>query len=63
MGNTDRVIRLIVAALLIGLFVSHRVTGTMGLVFVILAGIFMLTSLSAYCPLYSLFKIQTKRKT
>lgn len=64
MGGADRIIRIIIAAVLAYLYFSGTVTGTLGLVLVILGGIFVLTSLVGFCPLYSPFGINTcKSKT
>ena len=52
MGNADRAIRLIVAALIAILFFTDVITGTLGIVLLIVAGIFVLTSFVSFCPLY-----------
>lgn len=59
MSNADRIIRLIVSAVLVGLYLSGTVTGTVGLVLVILAAVFTLTSVISFCPLYAIFGIST----
>ncbi|HMT73569.1 MAG TPA: DUF2892 domain-containing protein [Chitinophagaceae bacterium] len=59
MGNVDRIIRVIFAAVLAYLYFSGTVTGTLGLVLVILGGVFVLTSLISFCPLYTLVGINT----
>ncbi|MGV3596249.1 MAG: YgaP family membrane protein [Bacteroidota bacterium] len=59
MSNADRIIRLIVSAVLVGLYLSGTVTGTVGLVLVILAAVFTLTSVISFCPLYTIFGIST----
>lgn len=58
-GSADRVIRLILAVLFAGLYFSGTVTGTLGLVLVILGGVFVLTSLVSFCPLYALVGLST----
>jgi hypothetical protein len=58
-GGADRLVRLMVAAVFAYLYFSATVTGIVGLVLVILAGVFFLTSLIGYCPLYSIFGINT----
>ncbi len=55
MGTTDRVIRLIVAAALLGLYFNGTVSGTLGIVFIVIAAVFTLTTLISFCPLYTLF--------
>lgn len=59
MGNADRVIRIIIAALFAYLYFGGVVTGTLGLVLVILGAVFVLTSLISFCPLYTLVGINT----
>jgi hypothetical protein len=59
MGTTDRIIRFILAAVFAYLYFGNVVTGTLGLVLVIVAGVFVLTSLVSFCPLYKLVGINT----
>lgn len=59
MGTTDRIIRFILAAVFAYLYFGNVVTGTLGLVLVILGGVFVLTSLVSFCPLYKLVGINT----
>jgi len=59
MGTTDRIVRLIFAAALLGLYFTGMVSGTLGIVFVIIAAVFTLTSLVSFCPLYTLFGMNT----
>lgn len=59
MGNADRIVRLIVAALIAILYFSGTISGTFGLVLLVLAGIFLLTSLISFCPLYAPFGLST----
>ena len=65
MGTTDKVLRLLVAVVIMGAFLLNRISGTTAVLLVILAGIFLLTSVTGVCPLYRLFGINTikKRKT
>lgn len=59
MGNTDRIIRTILAILFFALFFGKIVTGTWGVVLLVLGIIFILTSLVSFCPLYTLFGMKT----
>lgn len=59
MGNIDRVVRLIIAAIVAVLFFTNVIGGTLGYVLLGLAGIFFLTSLISFCPLYTLFGLNT----
>ena len=59
MGSVDRLIRLIIAAVLGFLFYNGTLTGTVGIVAVVVAGVFASTSLVSFCPLYPLLGINT----
>ena len=60
MGSADRIIRLLVAAIIAILFFTKVITGTLGIVLLIIAGIFVLTSFVSFCPLYTLFGLRTR---
>ncbi|MBN2815026.1 MAG: DUF2892 domain-containing protein [Bacteroidales bacterium] len=62
MGKLDKIIRLVVAALIVMLFFTKVLTGTLAVVLLIVAGIFVLTSVISICPLYTLFGIDTCKK-
>ena len=59
MGSVDKIIRLIIAALFIVLYFTGTVTGTVGIILLILAAVFILTSLISSCPLYLPFGLKT----
>ncbi|MEI7676300.1 MAG: DUF2892 domain-containing protein [Bacteroidales bacterium] len=59
MGTVDKVIRVIVALVIVGLYFGGVITGTLGWVLIVLALIFVLTSLISFCPLYLPFGIKT----
>jgi hypothetical protein len=59
MGNADRIIRVLVAAVIAILYINNTITGTLAYVLLAIGGIFVLTSLVGSCPLYSLFGITT----
>lgn len=59
MGSTDRVIRVILAIIFAVLYFTGTVTGTAGLILLVLGGVFLLTSLISFCPLYAPFGIST----
>ena len=62
MGKTDIIIRIVIAVLFAVLFFTKAVTGVLGIILLILAVMFVLTSLIGFCPLYLPFKINTCRK-
>ena len=59
MGSTDKIIRVIIAAIVAVLYFTGTISGTLGIVLLVLAGIFVLTSLVSFCPLYAPFGIKT----
>ncbi|MCJ7694336.1 MAG: DUF2892 domain-containing protein [Anaerolineaceae bacterium] len=62
MGSIDRIIRIILAVVFTILYFTGTVTGVWGVVLLVLAVIFALTSLIGFCPLYLLFKYNTLKK-
>ncbi|HOO98076.1 MAG TPA: DUF2892 domain-containing protein [Bacteroidales bacterium] len=62
MGIVDRVIRLLVAAVVLILYFTNVISGTLALILLIVAAIFVLTSFVSFCPLYLPFGINTKGK-
>ena len=63
MGSTDKLIRLVIAVLLIVLYYKEILTGTLGIIALVVAFVFTLTSLISFCPLYTLFGMNTGKKT
>jgi Protein of unknown function (DUF2892) len=59
LSNTDRIIRVVIAALFAYLYFSGIVTGLLGIVLLVLGGVFVLTAIVAFCPLYAPFKFST----
>ncbi|MFM7218370.1 MAG: DUF2892 domain-containing protein [Bacteroidota bacterium] len=52
MGNFDRLVRVVLAAILAYLAATGVVTGAVAILFYILSGVFLLTSFISFCPLY-----------
>lgn len=59
MGNTDRIVRVLLALVVAALYFTGVISGTLAIVLGALAGIFVLTSLVSFCPLYPIFGIST----
>lgn len=59
MGSADRIIRLIAAAVLAALYFTGTVSGTLGIVLLVLAIVFVATSALSFCPLYTLVGVNT----
>ncbi len=59
MSNVDRIIRVVLAAVFAYLYFGGIVTGPFGIVLLVLGGVFLLTSIVAFCPLYTPIKFST----
>lgn len=59
MGSADKIVRIILAAVFATLFFTGTVKGILGIVLVILGGVFLATSMISFCPLYSIFGMNT----
>ena len=62
MGLADKIIRILIAAVVIILYYTDVISGTLAIILLIISGIFILTSIISFCPLYLLFGINTKKK-
>ncbi len=62
MGTIDKVIRILIALVLIGLYFAGVISGTIGIVLLVLSGVFIFTSFISFCPLYWPFGINTGAK-
>jgi hypothetical protein len=61
MGSTDKIIRILLAVVAVALYFTNVVTGTLGIILLVLAGIFVATSLISFCPLYPIIGISTNK--
>ncbi len=57
MGNADKTIRIILAILFSILYFTNTISGTAGIILLILGGVFLFTGLINFCPLYLPFGI------
>lgn len=62
MGTVDKVIRILVAVVVVILYFTHVISGVLALVLLVLSAIFVVTSLLSFCPLYLPFGLSTKKK-
>lgn len=62
MGTADKIIRIAIAVLIAVLYFTNVISGTVGIILLVLAAVFVLTSLISFCPLYLLFGINTCKK-
>ncbi|WP_445263760.1 YgaP family membrane protein [Rhodohalobacter sp. 8-1] len=59
MGTADRSIRTILAIVFAVLYATNVISGTLGIVLLVLAGVFLATSFISFCPLYAPFGLRT----
>jgi hypothetical protein len=62
MGSTDKIIRILAAVLIAVLYFTNLISGTLAIILLAFAGVFILTSFISFCPLYLPFGISTKPK-
>lgn len=62
MGTIDRVMRIIAAVVIAALYFTNVIEGTLAIVLMVIAAVFVLTSFVSFCPLYVPLGISTKRK-
>ena len=58
-GTIDKLIRLVIAAVFVILYFMGIVSGTLGIVLLVLAGVFVVTSLISFCPLYTVLGLNS----
>ncbi len=63
MGMADRAVRILIAVAIAILYFTHQISGTLAIILLAVAGIFILTSLISFCPLYLPFGIRTNKKS
>jgi hypothetical protein len=61
-GTVDKAIRILVALVLAGLYLANVISGTLGVILLVVAVVFVLTSFIGFCPLYLPFGINTGAK-
>jgi len=59
MGSIDKAVRILAAIIVLVLYLAGQITGTAAIILGVIAVVFIITSLASFCPLYTLFKINT----
>ncbi|WP_405292283.1 DUF2892 domain-containing protein [Algibacter sp. Ld11] len=62
MSNFDRLVRFIVAILLLSLFFLGEIRGILGIILIVVSFMFAFASITAFCPFYKSVKFSTKNK-
>ena len=61
-GTLDRIIRILVGVVLAILYFAHIISGTLAIILIILAGIFIVTSFIKFCPIYFALGLSSKKE-
>ncbi len=61
-GSIDKVIRIILAAVIVVLAITQVITGVLAVILLIFAGILVLTSVISFCPIWWVLGIGTSKK-
>lgn len=62
MGSTDKIIRILVAVFIAGLYFENQISGITAIILLFIASIFIVTSFISFCPLYYPFGISTRNR-
>lgn len=62
MGSFDRTLRIVAALVVAGLYFTGRISGTLAIVLMVFAVVFLLTSFVGTCPAYLPFGLSTRKK-
>jgi len=61
-GTIDKVIRILVAVLVVVLYFTNVISGTLGIILLALAAILVVTSLLSFCPIWKVAGLSTRKK-
>lgn len=62
MGFVDRIIRVLIAVVLLVAFFDNRIIGAWGIIAMVVAIVLIGTSFMGFCPLYKPFRFSTRKK-
>jgi hypothetical protein len=62
MGTVDKVIRILIAVVVVVLWLTNVISGTLAIILLALSAIFIVTSILGFCPLYLPFGLSTGKK-
>ena len=62
MGSIDRVIRILAAVVIAGLYLTNQLSGATAIILLITSAVLALTSFISFCPLYLFLGISSRKK-
>lgn len=61
MGTLDRAIRTVLALVIVALYFTGKISGTLAIVLGVIAVAFLVSSLVSWCPMYAPFRFSTRK--
>jgi hypothetical protein len=61
-GTIDKVVRIMVAVVVVALYFSNIISGTLAIIMLAASAVFVVTSLLGFCPLYLALNLSTRKK-
>ncbi len=61
-GTIDKVIRILIAVIVVVLYFTNVISGTLGIILLALSAIFVVTSLFSFCPIWKVLGLSTRKK-
>ena len=61
-GSIDKIVRYLLALIIVVLYFTHVITGTLGIILLALAVVFVVTALLGFCPIWWSVKLSTLKK-
>lgn len=62
LSGADRIVRVLLAAVIAVLYMTNVVSGTLGIVLLVLAVVFAGTAFISWCPIYAALGIRTLKE-
>ncbi len=61
-GTIDKVIRILIAVVVVVLYFTNVISGTLAVILLALSAVFVLTSLLSFCPIWLALGLNTRKK-
>jgi hypothetical protein len=61
-GTIDKAVRILIAAVVVLLYFTNVISGTLAIILIALSAVLVITSLIGFCPLYLVLGLATKKK-
>jgi hypothetical protein len=61
-GTIDKVVRILISVAVISLYFTHVLSGTAGIILLVVSGILVITAFTGLCPLYLLLGLNTGKE-